>query len=51
MLTNREIGEQLQLSEKTIKHYTTNILQKLHVRGRVEATMLAVRGSRGDATR
>ena len=47
-LTNREIGEQFHLSEKTIKHYITNILQKLHVRSRVEAAMLAVRGSRGD---
>ena len=46
-LTNREIGEQFHLSEKTIKHYITNILQKLHVRSRVEAAMLAVRGSRG----
>lgn len=47
-MTNRAIGEQLHLSEKTIKHYVTNILEKLHVRSRVEAAMLAVRGSRGD---
>jgi len=47
-LTNREIGEQFHLSEKTIKHYITNILQKLHVRSRVEAAMPAVRGSRGN---
>jgi len=40
-LTNREIGEQIYLSEKTIKHYMTNILQKLHVRSRVEAALLA----------
>jgi two-component system nitrate/nitrite response regulator NarL len=45
-LTNREIGERLHLSEKTIKHYITNILEKLHVRSRVEAAMLAVRGPR-----
>ena len=45
-LTNREIGDQLHLSEKTIKHYITNILEKLHVRSRVEAAMLAVRGAR-----
>lgn len=45
-LTNREIGERLHLSEKTIKHYITNILEKLHVRSRVEAAMLAVRGAR-----
>ena len=47
-LTNRAIGEQLHLSEKTIKHYVTNILEKLHVRSRVEAAMLAVRGTRAD---
>lgn len=40
-LTNREIGEQIYLSEKTVKHYMTNILQKLHVRSRVEAALLA----------
>ncbi len=45
-LTNREIGDHLHLSEKTIKHYITNILEKLHVRSRVEAAMLAVRGAR-----
>ncbi len=42
-LTNREIGERLYLSEKTIKHYITNILQKLQVRSRVEAALLAAR--------
>ena len=30
--TNREIGEKIFLSEQTIKHYVTNILQKLQVR-------------------
>ena len=48
-LTNREIGERLHLSEKTIKHYITNILEKLHVRSRMEAAMLAVRGARRDS--
>ena len=47
-LTNREIGDRLHLSEKTIKHYITNILEKLHVRSRMEAAMLAVRGAKGD---
>jgi DNA-binding NarL/FixJ family response regulator len=42
-LTNREIGERVFLSEKTIKHYVTNILQKLQVRSRVEAALLASR--------
>lgn len=40
-LTNRAIGERIFLSEKTIKHYVTNILQKLQVRSRVEAALLA----------
>jgi len=40
-LTNREIGERLYLAEKTIKHYMTSVLQKLHVRSRVEAALLA----------
>jgi DNA-binding NarL/FixJ family response regulator len=38
-LTNREIGEALHLAEKTIKHYMTNVLQKLHMRSRVEAAL------------
>lgn len=38
-LTNREIGEQLHLAEKTVKHYMTNVLQKLQVRTRVEAAL------------
>ena len=42
-LTNREIGERLFLAEKTVKHYMTNVLQKLHVRSRVEAALLAQR--------
>lgn len=39
--TNREIGEEIHLAEKTVKHYMTNILQKLHVRSRVEAALMA----------
>ena len=44
-LTNREIGDRIHLSEKTVKHYITNILQKLQVRSRVEAALLAARRS------
>lgn len=40
-LSNKEIGLKLFLSEKTIKHYITIILQKLQVRNRVEAALLA----------
>jgi DNA-binding NarL/FixJ family response regulator len=42
-LTNREIGARLTLTEKTVKHYVTNILQKLQVRSRVEAALFASR--------
>ncbi len=38
--TNKEIGEQLHLSENTIKHYMSIILQKMHVRSRVEVALL-----------
>ncbi len=40
-LTNRAIGEKIFLSEKTVKHYVTNILQKLQVRNRLEAALVA----------
>lgn len=36
-LTNREVAEKFSLSEKTVKHYMTSVMQKLHVRNRVEA--------------
>jgi DNA-binding NarL/FixJ family response regulator len=39
--SNKEIGNKLTLSEKTIKHHVTNILQKLQVRNRVEAALMA----------
>jgi two-component system, NarL family, nitrate/nitrite response regulator NarL len=40
-LSNRHIGEELGLTEKTVKGYVTNIMEKLHVRNRVEAAMIA----------
>lgn len=39
--SNKEIARDLELQEKTIKHYMTNILQKLQVRNRVEAALKA----------
>jgi two-component system response regulator DevR len=40
-LTNKEIGEQLSLSENTVKGYVKEILAKLGVRNRVEAVLQA----------
>lgn len=40
-LSNKEIAREMELQEKTIKHYMTNILQKLQVRNRVEAALKA----------
>jgi DNA-binding NarL/FixJ family response regulator len=45
-LSNKEIGLHLHLTEKTVKHYMTNILQKLQVRNRVEAALLAQKSGR-----
>jgi two-component system, NarL family, nitrate/nitrite response regulator NarL len=40
-LSNRLIGYEVGLSEKTIKGYVTRIMDKLNVRNRVEAAMVA----------
>ncbi|WP_095595579.1 response regulator [Actibacterium pelagium] len=40
-LSNKEIALELDLQEKTIKHYMTAILSKLHARNRVEAALIA----------
>jgi two-component system, NarL family, nitrate/nitrite response regulator NarL len=50
-LTNRAIGEKITLSEKTIKHYVTNILHKLQVRNRVEAALYASKHGLTDLTK
>lgn len=47
-LSNKEIGRDLELQEKTVKHYMTNILQKLQVRNRVEAALMARERFRGN---
>jgi DNA-binding NarL/FixJ family response regulator len=41
--SNKEIAYALHLSEKTVKHYMTSILQKLQARNRVEAALMAQR--------
>lgn len=42
-LSNKEIGEQLYLSEKTVKNYATNIFRKIKVEDRVHATIFAIK--------
>ena len=41
--TNKEIGEELQLAEKTIKNYVSSILSKLEVARRAEAAAYLAR--------
>jgi DNA-binding NarL/FixJ family response regulator len=42
-LSNREVGERLDVQEKTVKYHVTNILRKLKARNRVEAVLIAKR--------
>lgn len=39
--SNKEVARELDLQEKTVKHHMTSILNKLKVRNRVEAAVLA----------
>lgn len=39
--TNREIAEDLRISEKTVKHYMTVLMHKLQVRSRLEVVLAA----------
>lgn len=41
-LSNKEIAEQLYISEKTVKNYATNLFRKINVKDRVQATILAI---------
>ena len=42
-LTNREIGEEMYLSDKTVKNYVSNVLSKLGMKRRSEAAALEAR--------
>jgi two-component system, NarL family, nitrate/nitrite response regulator NarL len=44
--TNKEIARLLDISEKTVKHYMTNIMHKLQVRNRVEAALVVKRAAK-----
>jgi DNA-binding NarL/FixJ family response regulator len=42
-LSNREVAEELFISENTVKNHVRNILEKLHLHSRMEAVVYAVR--------
>lgn len=42
-MTNRQIAAKLDLTEKTVKHYMTNLMNKLNVRSRLEVVLEARR--------
>ena len=44
--TNKEVGTELGLSEKTVKNYLANVFEKLHVSRRAEAAALFARQHR-----
>jgi DNA-binding NarL/FixJ family response regulator len=46
-LSNKEVGDSIGLQEKTVKHYMTSIMEKLHARNRVEAALIAAEKWRG----
>lgn len=47
-LTNRQIGERLELAEKTVKNYVSGLLAKLGLESRTQAAVYRVTGRRAD---
>jgi len=50
-MSNKEIADDIFLSEKTVKHYMTNIMHKLHVSNRVQAAIKAYEMSKQSSMR
>ncbi|WP_251493455.1 response regulator transcription factor, partial [Actinacidiphila cocklensis] len=48
-LTNRQIGERLYLSEKTVKNNVSRLLSKLGVERRIQAAVIATQSGPGQA--
>jgi two-component system nitrate/nitrite response regulator NarL len=46
--TNKEIAHCLRISERTVKHYMTHLMQKLNVRNRMEVAIAARALAHGD---
>lgn len=46
-LTNKEVGEQLNLSENTVKNYLVSVFEKLNVRRRSQAAAVYVQSTQG----
>ncbi|MBV9661161.1 MAG: response regulator transcription factor [Acidimicrobiales bacterium] len=42
-MSNKEVADELYISENTVKNHVRNILEKLHLHSRMEAVMYAVR--------
>jgi DNA-binding NarL/FixJ family response regulator len=42
-MSNRDVADELYISENTVKNHVRNILEKLHLHSRMEAVMYAVR--------
>ena len=49
-MTNKQIGEQLGLTEKTVKNYLANIFTKLNIERRTQAAALYVEAVRPEAS-
>jgi DNA-binding NarL/FixJ family response regulator len=48
-LTNKEIGDRLGLTEKTVKNYLATIFSKLNIARRTQAVALFVEANKSDS--